>query len=577
MLNLALTDKSRLGEGLGLSAEMSISLGPSEHGQPKKPWAWVAAAAVYGLLELTVGGPVAFLASKAPEAAFHPSSAVCPLSEPLIPSGGFRDSSQFLEEDYVKQSVDFLAGAIKIPTQSFDEMASDPLKDDRFNIFADLHQYLFDTFPLTAENVEKVNTYGLLYTVKGSSSSLKPLILMAHQDVVPVNPETVDQWEHPPFSGFYDGEWMYGRGTIDTKNTLIGILEATESLLGQGWQPERTILISFGFDEEVEGKRGAGKLSSHIEQRYGKNSIEAIVDEGSGVTESYGALFPLVSTAEKGLIDIKYSVEVQGGHSSMPPDHTGIGILADLILKLEADPFKPYLDSESVTAQTYSCFATAPEADDEIREIVAHLGDSKYLQKLIDILSADRATRFFIQTSQAVDVISGGVKINALPEHAFVKVDHRVSVDETVQSVWDRGLRHAKGIAQKYDLGLVESGKVVFDGMMGNLTIDVSDWTETAPKSPTSGKFWDILSGVNKHVFNSVLKYDLPVITAPLVMFGNTDTANYWNLTSSIYRYTPLQESDGANAHTVNEKIRFRGHLGTVIWYYEFLQFASTS
>lgn len=559
---------------------MSIELEPSNPRRFNRLWTWAAALAAYGLFELTVGGAMMFLTSKAWGPTSQPSNpvgAVCPQSEPLVPSGNFRDSSQFLEKDYLDQSVSYLAGAVMIPTESFDEMPRDPLKDERFKIFAKLHDYLFNAFPLTAESVEVVNSYGLLYTIQGTDDSVKPIILMAHQDVVPVNPETVDQWEHPPFSGFFDGEWLYGRGSIDTKNSLVAILEATENLLSQGWQPERTVLISFGFDEEVEGKRGAGHLSSFIEERYGKNSIEAIVDEGSGVVQQYGALFPLISTAEKGLVDFKYSVDAQGGHSSMPPDHTTIGILADLILELEANPFKPHLDAESITAQTYACYATAPEADKEIREIASHLGERKYQQKLIDMLTADRATRFLIQTSQAVDVISGGVKINALPENAFVKVDHRVSVDESVESVWNKGVEHAKAIAKKYDLGLVERGKVIFDGTFGNLTVDYTDWIETAPKSPTSGKFWDILSGVNKHVFNSVLNHDLPTITAPLVMFGNTDTANYWNLTSNIYRYSPLSEADGANAHTVNEKIRFRGHLGTVIWYYEFLQFASAS
>lgn len=559
---------------------MSIRLEDEPRGQKKK-WIWAGLAGLYGLMELSIGGPIALLANPASQkealVPLEALGAVCPQSEALAPSGKFKDPSYFLTPEAVEKSVQIFSGAIQIPTESFDGMAKDPLKDDRFKIFAKFHKYLFDNFPLLAKNVETVNTYGLLFTIQGTDEQLKPIILMAHQDVVPVNPATVDLWEHPPFSGFYDGEWIYGRGSIDTKNSLLAVLEASESLLSQGWVPERTVLISFGFDEEVEGKRGAGCLASFIENRYGKDSIEAIIDEGSGLSEMFGALLALPSTAEKGLVDIKYTVNVPGGHSSMPPDHTGIGILSDLITVLEANPFEPHLSRDSVMAQTYSCLASAPDASEKLRDIARHLDDPKYLNQLLEMLASKRETRYLLQTSQAVDVIQGGIKINALPESSYVKVDHRVSVDETTDAVFSKGLKHAAEIAKKYDLGLIEGEKVLFYGHMGNLTVEATDTLAVAPKSPTSGEFWDLLTGVNKHVFNSVLGYDLPVITAPVIMSGNTDTANYWNLTHNIYRYGPMLDTDGQNAHTVNEKLRFSGHSASVIWFYEFLQLSTVS
>lgn len=93
-----------------------------------------------------------------------------------------------------------------------------------------------------------MNTYGLLYTLPGTNSSLKPIVLLADQDVVPVNPSNIDLWEYPPYSSYFDGEDVWGRGSSDTKNLSVSILEATDNLLRQNWKPSRTVIIAFGFD-----------------------------------------------------------------------------------------------------------------------------------------------------------------------------------------------------------------------------------------------------------------------------------------------------------------------------------------
>lgn len=147
----------------------------------------------------------------------------------------------------------------------------------------------------------KINTYGLLYEWEGSDANLKPYLFMAHQDVVPVLPATEDRWTYPPFSGHYDGRFIWGRGASDCKNNLIGILEALETLLSKGFIPKRTILAAFGFDEEISGPRGAKFLAQHLQDTLGKDSVELIIDEGGlGIRESYGATFALPGLGEKG-------------------------------------------------------------------------------------------------------------------------------------------------------------------------------------------------------------------------------------------------------------------------------------
>lgn len=128
-------------------------------------------------------------------------------------------------------------------------------------------------------NRETVNTLGLVYTIKGTDTSLKPLMLAAHQDVVPVANDFT--WKYPPFSGHFDGRWLWGRGASDDKNSLTALMSALETLLANPtWIPKRTIILALGFDEESSGRRGAGTIGPYLENLYGHNSMALVLDEG---------------------------------------------------------------------------------------------------------------------------------------------------------------------------------------------------------------------------------------------------------------------------------------------------------
>jgi Gly-Xaa carboxypeptidase len=130
----------------------------------------------------------------------------------------------------------------------------------------------------------------LVYIWKGSDDSLKPLLLMAHQDVVPVDPTTVDQWAYPPYSGHYDGEQIWGRGSSDDKSGLVGIMITIETLLEKDFKPTRSIVLSFGFDEEASGVYGAQENAKALLAMYGEDAFALIVDEGGGFDELYGGV-----------------------------------------------------------------------------------------------------------------------------------------------------------------------------------------------------------------------------------------------------------------------------------------------
>lgn len=146
-----------------------------------------------------------------------------------------------------------------------------------------------------------MNIYGLVITWKGADESLKPYLFMAHQDVVPVPDATVSRWKYPPYSAHYDGRFVWGRGSSDCKNNLIGVLEAFEALLEKDYSPKRTILAGFGFDEEISGWQGAAYIARHLEEKWGRGAIDLIIDEGGlGIKDMYGAKFALPALGEKG-------------------------------------------------------------------------------------------------------------------------------------------------------------------------------------------------------------------------------------------------------------------------------------
>jgi Gly-Xaa carboxypeptidase len=267
----------------------------------------------------------------------HTVAKLCPQSDALYPENNAQlwDSlgSDFDEDAFTTRAAAWLGGAVRIPTEAYDDMG--PVgEDERWEAFVPFHAYLVQSFPLIHKSLTltKVNTYGLLYEWKGSDDSLKPLLLAAHQDVVPVEPETVDQWDYPPYSGYYDGKSIWGRGSSDDKSGLIGILASIETLLEKGFEPARTIVLASGFDEEISGAQGARHLSDAMLKKYGKDSFALLVDEGGIFLDIEGSVIAIPGIAEKGKLDTKVKVMTAGGHSSIPPAHTvSRNVFMDLI------------------------------------------------------------------------------------------------------------------------------------------------------------------------------------------------------------------------------------------------------
>jgi Gly-Xaa carboxypeptidase len=198
-----------------------------------------------------------------------------------------------------------------------------------------------------------------------------------------------------------------------------------ELLLDAGFEPKRTIVLSFGFDEECSGRQGAGHLAPFLLDRYGKDGIAALVDEGAGFMEAWGSVFAAPGTGEKGYTDVHITIRMPGGHSSIPTDHTSIGVLSELITKVEAGQYPTYLTDDNPYLGQLQCGAAhAPDFPKKIKKLLgkhtSYACKSKPDYLAIEAAKESRGVKYLMQTSQAVDVIEGGVKVNALPERVSV-------------------------------------------------------------------------------------------------------------------------------------------------------------
>ncbi|KAH9815662.1 Peptidase dimerization domain [Teratosphaeria destructans] len=511
-------------------------------------------------------------------------TSLCQQPQPLYPPQHERldQAYDFLStSEFKNASIKRHSGAVQIPTQSFDDLG--PVGEDkRWEALYPFTDYLAATFPRIHKELklEKVNTHGKVYTWEGSDSSLKPLILMAHQDVVPVPDSTVDAWTHPPFSGFFDGKFIWGRGSSDCKNQLIAELETIETLLEYGFEPKRTIILAFGFDEEISGRQGAGRIAAFLIERYGKDSIAAIVDEGAGLSNNWGLTFATPGVGEKGYTDVSIIIRKPGGHSSIPTDHTSIGIASEIITAIESEQYPTYLADDSPFLGLLQCAAAhAEEFPNKLKKLLgaresrANVCKAKPDYLALEAAKLGKMVQYLMQTSQAVDVISGGVKVNALPERTEVTVNHRLNIGDTPEVVWKRLTKIVKPVAEKYNLSFHG-----FDGTKEekeSISLSASDTTlEVAPVTPTEvgekDTPYSILAGTTRALYGE------DIIVSPGMMTGNTDTRYYWPITKHIFRYgpgyDPTWDKGLGNVHTVDEKISVVNHLNMVKWFMLFVR-----
>lgn len=523
----------------------------------------------------------------------HEPNSLCPIVPKIDPSDVLHNPDTI---NYILSDKSFhtsvrkkLLNAVKIPTEIFDGMENPQsvksLKelyelDPRWKPFEKFHDYLEKTYPLVHKHLQlkKINKFGLVYTWKGKDTSKKPIMLTAHQDVVPVPHETIDQWTFPPFEGGFDGKYLYGRGVSDCKNLLIALMGTIELLLEEDkFKPQRTIILAFGYDEEAAGK-GAEEISDYLVNKYGPDSILQIIDEGDeGYQEIEGVKLVLPATGEKGHLNSVIDLFTPGGHLSVPPRHTSIGIMSQLITEIEDKEFSPILTNNNpVLGQLYCLAEHSKILNKSIKgDILKAQIDQNANQRVVEYLSKDAETKYLITTSQAVDIIEGGVKSNALPEHVSVVVNSRIAVEENVNTVVSKLKADISTIADKFNLGLIiDNQEIIEPTEHGYFNYSLIESLEPAPVSPINGESWNIFGGSLRYLYEDLIFPDSndTFIVAPFLSTGNTDTKSYWDLTRNIYRYQPSIATKNSNIHSIDEKLDFEGHFHIIAFYYYYLQ-----
>ena len=447
-----------------------------------------------------------------------------------------------LKADPIEINIDkaalHLSEAVQIPTLSFSEDgAVDSLP------FLKFRTLLEGQFPKVHAALKKEIIAGdsLLYTWQGTDANLKPVVLMAHIDVVPVLDEPGSPWTEPPFSGNIKDGFIWGRGTLDDKHSLMGILEAVEYLLEKGVVPHRTVLLAFGQDEEVGGLKGAASIGAILGER-GVHP-EFILDEGGAIVKGlFGDLeIAALGIAEKGYVTIKLTMEGKGGHSSQPPVHTTIGLLSEAVTRIEAHPHPVKLQGVIASMLDY----LGPELSLVNRMAMANLWLFNPL--VTHFLESKPSTRAMMQTTQAVTIIAGGTKDNILPPSASAAVNCRVIPGESVQQTVDY-VRDMAGIPElKVE---PETGFCV----------------EPSPISPVDSPVFELLQRSISKVFPNV-------IVATNLVTGGTDTKHYSHLTNAVYRFSPalMTTEDLRRVHGRDERISTQVYREMIHFYIQLL------
>lgn len=436
------------------------------------------------------------------------------------------DSPQFPPEKVeLDRYIKNLSAAIQIPTiANRDESLVDWSKFDEF------HAFLREAYPLIHEKLELqiISTRSLMYHWKSAHPEKEPICMLAHQDVVPVTPGTEDDWIHPAFSGEVADGYIWGRGALDIKNHLIGVMEAVETLLEEGYVPERDVYLCFGHNEEVmtEGDAcGAYCMMNWFKERGIK--LDSVIDEG-------GAILPVnvkgvinrnlagVGIAEKGHVDFEISVAAKGGHSSQPPKHTALGELSRIVCELEKHQFKAEL-----TPQLTSLFNEIGKSTTyPVRCVASNL---PILKPAIEkVCSNIPAVASMMRTTTAVTMANGSPAPNVLPQKASVVANFRIMPGQTVEDVEAHIRKYAGPKAEVTLVGGKNPSKI----------------------SPTDSRAFKVISNICKGM-------NPKNIVAPYLVMGGTDARQYEDVCDNIYRYSPFLVNTQLllTTHGTNERI----------------------
>ena len=449
----------------------------------------------------------------------------------------FRMESRQLRVDVVPapeinpQSLQHFQLAVGYKTISY----GDPLLFDSSQ-FIGFRKFLETTYPHFHSKLtrEIVAGYSLLFKWEGRNPQLKPVILMAHQDVVPIEEATKTMWTADPFAGAVREGFIWGRGTVDDKINLISMVEAAEKLLAENFQPERTIYFSFGHDEEIGGK-GAVAIAALLKSR----NIEAefVLDEGGIVTlnKMPGITKPLalLGTSEKGYLSVELTVEEAGGHSSMPAEETSIDILSKALVNLRSKPFPSELKGSTLEGTEY----LGPDMPFVQKMVFAN----QWLFKGIIISTYEKSPQSaaMVRTTMVPTIIDAGIKDNVVPTVAKATVNLRLLPGDLSEVI------------------IEEIKRKIGDERVKVQRLNIN--AEATPVTSAASSGYKIIDAAIKKSLSQT-------ISAPFLMIGATDSRYFYGVSENIIKFSPMIDPIGF--HGIDERVSLESYK-TALWFYE--------
>jgi len=430
-----------------------------------------------------------------------------------------------------------LSQAVQFRTVSFGAHAHEAEKNAELDRLRAWMETTYPNFHRVASR--EIIGKSLLFTWKGANPSLAPVLLMAHMDVVPVVPGTDKSWTHGPFSGDISEGYVWGRGSIDDKGSLICILDAAERLAAAGFTPARTIMFAFGQDEEVGGSGGNAVVAKTLAKRGMHYAF--VLDEGGTIqTEPFpGVKQPMafIAVSEKGYLTLKLIAHGTGGHSSTPTTDLAIARLSKAVLATVDHPFASGLDD----VQTRKLSTVAPYTPFGTRLLLGNLWLLKPL--VVAQMGRKQDTAARLHTVISPTIIEGGVKDNVIPPVAIATVNFRLHPRDTVASV----IQHVRDAINDPKVDVVEDHETI---------------EEASKVADMDGATFQLLTHELHSTFGNI-----PV--APDTTTGATDSRHYLPIADNVYRLDPFHfaPTDLTRVHGTNERLAV-SDLGLGVTFY---------
>jgi carboxypeptidase PM20D1 len=435
----------------------------------------------------------------------------------------------------IDPAVAKLQALVRIPTVS----NRDPDLVDAA-VFDEFVAELERQFPLLHERLDltRVDTHGLLFHWAGAShpgSAPRPVVLMAHLDVVPIEEDA--PWQHPPFGAeIHDGS-IWGRGTLDDKGELVAICVAVETLLEQGFTPTQDVWLSFGCNEEVSGTSAV--LAVEELRRRGVTPWFVIDEGGAIAAEAFpGVAVPVgvVGVTEKGITSLELRVDGRGGHASTPAKNGPTVRLAKALARLDRHQM-----AASVPDPTIELFRRmAPHAPRALRPLMAN---ATRLRPVLTraLIAAGPEPAAMTRTTFAITTLSGSPALNVIASTAKAGVNIRIMVGDTVAGV----LEHVR--------------RTINDDQV---QVSVVEQNEPSPISPIDDEAFALIESTIAEVFPDA-------IPAPYVMMAATDSRFFTDICSRVYRFAPFRmtKAQRESIHSYDEHLGVDAFVDGVRWY----------